>query len=135
MNAFLKTLIQLAFPTYLIFLVILIIVVSEYSTIFARFAGRRNPVATLATLILFSYTKLLCTIITALSFAVLSYPDGTSKVVWFPDATVSYLQGKHVALFILAILILIPGACCAHANPFLLAMASTLSTQSTLQVG
>ena len=47
------------------------------------------------------------TIIAALSFATLNYPDGSRKWVWLPDATVEYLSGKHIALFIAAIFILI----------------------------
>ena len=66
---------------------------------------------TLATLILLSYTKLLHTIIAAasLSFAVLNYPDGTQQTERLPDASVGYLSGKHIALFVTAIIILIAG--------------------------
>lgn len=63
--------------------------------------------ATLATLILLSYTKLLQTIITALSSASLTYPDGSNNIVWLPDATIRYITGKHVILFITAIVILL----------------------------
>ena len=64
---------------------------------------------TLATLILLSYTKLLRTVITSFSFAVLDYPDGSHGLVWLPDASVKFLQGKHIALFIMASLILLVG--------------------------
>ena len=104
-----KMLIQLAFPVYLIVLVLMVIVISEHSIKFARLIGRMNPVATLATLVLLSYTKLLRSIIAALSFAILKFPDGSSKVVWLPDASVEYLKGKHIILFTVAILILLPG--------------------------
>ena len=40
------------------------------------------------------------------SYAVLTYPDGTNKVLWLPDGTISYLNGKHIVLFIVALLIL-----------------------------
>ena len=66
MDAFWKTLIQLAFPAYIIFLVLIVILISEFSDRFAGLIGKRNPVATLATLILLSYTKLLHTIIVSL---------------------------------------------------------------------
>ena len=52
-----KALIQLAFPAYIIFLVIIVIIISEYSSKFAKIIGKHNPVAALATMILFSYTK------------------------------------------------------------------------------
>ena len=109
MDAYWKTLLQLAFPTYVIFLVVGVILISECSTRFAQLIGRKNPVATLATLILLSYTKLLHVVIASLSYAVLDYPDGTHRVVWLSDATVDYLKGKHIVLFIVAILILVAG--------------------------
>ena len=110
MDAYWKTLLQLAFPAYVIFLVVVVITISEHSTRFARLVARKNPVATLATLILLSYTKFLNTIIASLSFATLDYPDGSYHVVWLPDATVAYLGGKHIVLFIIAVVILLAGA-------------------------
>ena len=65
--------------------------------------------ATLATLVLLSYTKLINTIIASLSFAILDYPDDSRRVVWLPDGTVNYLRGKHILLFFLAVLILLAG--------------------------
>ena len=109
MDAYWKTLLQLAFPIYVIFLVIVIIFISECSTRFARLVAKRNPVATLATLLLLSYTKFLNTVIASLSNATLEYPDGSRRVVWLPDASVKYLVRKHIALFIMAILILLVG--------------------------
>ena len=109
MDTYSKTWLQLAFPAYIIFLVMLTIIISEHSMKFSRLISRRNPVATLATLILLSYTKFLQTTITTLSLATLDYPDGSHERVWLPDATVGYLSGKHIALFIVAIIILIIG--------------------------
>ena len=109
MDMFWKTLIQLAFPVYLIVLVALVIFTSERSRRFAQLIGNRNPVATLATLILLSYSKLLNNVIASMSSAVLKYPDGTSEVVWLPDASVGYLKGKHIALFLISLFILIAG--------------------------
>ena len=50
MDTYWKTLLQLAFPMYVIFLVVMVILISECSTKFARLIGRKNPVATLDTL-------------------------------------------------------------------------------------
>ena len=44
-----KTWLQLVFPIYLIFLVVLVIVISNYSQKFSNLTRKRNPVATLAT--------------------------------------------------------------------------------------
>ena len=109
MDAFWKTLLQLVFPMYVIFLVIVVIIICETSSRFAKLIGKRNPVATLATLILLCYAKLLHTIIASLSFTVLRYPNGSRQTVWLLDATVPYLRGKHIALFGIAVIILIVG--------------------------
>ena len=109
MDAYAKQWLQLAFPTYLIVLVAVVIFISERSSRFARLIGRSNPVAALAMLILLSYTKFLRAIIDIFSFAVLKYPDGSSKIVWLLDATVPYLTGKHIPLFMAALTILALG--------------------------
>ena len=109
MDIYIKTWLQLAFPAYVIFLVILIIVVSSYSTKFSNLIGKKNPVATLATLILLSYAKLLEICFKSLSVGILEYPDGSSEMVWLPDATFKYLSGKRIPLFIAAVLILLVG--------------------------
>ena len=109
MDTYWKMLLQLAFPVYVIFLVVMVILISEHSTRFACLIGRKNPVATLATLILLSYAKLVNTIITSISFSILNYPDGSHKIVWLPDGNVGYLSGKHIFIFFIAILILLAG--------------------------
>ena len=109
MDTYWKTLLQLAFPAYIIFLVVLVIIISERSTRFARLIGRKNPVATLTTLILLSYTKLISIIITSLSFCLLDYPSGSREVFWFPDGNIHYLRGKHLLLFFAAIIVLLTG--------------------------
>ena len=55
----------------------------------------------------FSNAKLFRTVISAVSFTVLVYPDNTRELVWLPDGNVEYLKGKHIPLFITSILILI----------------------------
>ena len=109
LDAYTKTWLQLAFPVYIISLVIIAIIISEYSPRFAGLIGKRDPVATLATLILLSYAKLLSVAITTLSFAVLDYPDGSQETVWLPDGNVTYFKGKHIALVLVALLIILIG--------------------------
>ena len=107
MDAYWKTWLQLAFPAYVIFLVVTIIIISERSTRFAHLIGKKNPMATLTTLILLSYTKFLHTIIAAFSSVTIRYPDGSSQTIWLPDATVGYLRGRHIVLFLAAVFILV----------------------------
>ena len=109
LDIYIKTWLQLAFPVYIISLVVIIIIVSEYSPRFAALIGRKDPIATLATLILLSYAKLLSITITALSFTDISYPDGSQETVWLPDGNVKYFRGKHAALVIVALLIILVG--------------------------
>ena len=109
MNAYIKQWLQLIFPTYVIVLVAMVIFISERSARFAKLIGRGNPIATLATLILLSYTKYLRAIIDIFSFAILKYPNDSVKIVWLPDATVQYLSAKHVPLFLVAVVIIMLG--------------------------
>ena len=109
MDTYIKTWLQLAFPAYVILLVALIIIISSYSTKFSNLIGKKDPVATLATLILFSYAKLLELCFRSLSLGILEYPDGSSEMLWLRDATVKYLSGKYISLFIAAVLILLVG--------------------------
>ena len=109
MDTYWKILLQLAFPSYVIILVVMMILISEHSIRFARLIGGNNPVATLATLILFSYARFLHSTIAMLSFAVLEYPGGSHEVVWLSDGTVNYLKGKHIFLFFIALLVLLFG--------------------------
>ena len=114
MNTYIKTWLQLAFPIYMFFLVGVIVGLCRYFDAFGHLIGRKDPVATLATLILLSNAKfitLLQTIITTLVPATLSdyYPDGSNKYVWLPDGTVDYLSSKHIILFFTAIIILLVG--------------------------
>ena len=109
MDTFGKTWLQLAFPAYMIFLVALVIIISSYSSRFSNLIGKKNPVATLATLILLSYAKLLEISFKSLSSGNLNYTNSSVKTVWLPDATVNYLSGKHILLFLAAVLILLVG--------------------------
>ena len=106
-----KTWLQLTLPMYIITLIIIVIKVSEHSPKFTRMLGpgRRDPIATLATLMLLSYSKLLSTTITILSYADLYYPDGSKVQVWLPDGNVQYLRGKHIVLAVAAFLIILVG--------------------------
>ena len=82
MDSYGKFLLQLTFPTYLFVLIGTIIALCEVSKKFATLLSNRNPVAALCTLILLSYSKLIRSIITALQFTNLEYPDGSRQIVW-----------------------------------------------------
>ena len=109
MDSYAKVWLQLAFPLYVIFLVVVVIVICEHSEKITRLLSRKNPVTTLATLILLSYTKLLTVIIAAFSFTTLESHDDSRKAVWLIDANVCYFEWKHVLLFTTALFILTVG--------------------------
>ena len=109
MDSYGKFLLQLAFPTFVFVLIVTIIVLCEVSSKFAILLGNRNPVAALCTLNLLSYSKLIRTIITALQFTHLNYPDGSREIVWLYDANIFYFTVSHIPRFIAAFIIVILG--------------------------
>ena len=110
MDSYGKFLLQLAFPTYIFVLIGTIIALCEVSKKFTTLLSNRNPVAALCTLILLSYSKLIRTIITALQFTYLDYPNGSRKIVWLYDANLPYFTVSHIPRFIAAFIIIILGA-------------------------
>ena len=103
MDAYSKTWLQFVFPVYIWALVGLIILVSHFSQRFANLLGN-NPVSVLATLILLSYAKILRTLIATAYFTHLEYPT-YNRSVWFYDANIDYISGKHIPLFLVAVLV------------------------------
>ena len=103
MDAYSKTWLQFVFPVYIWVLVGLMILVSHFSHRFAKLLGN-NPVSVLATLILLSYTKILRTLIAVFYITYLEYPT-YNRSVWLYDANIDYLVGKHIPLFIMAMLV------------------------------
>ena len=101
MDAYAKTWLQQAFPVYIIFLVFMIIWVSSCSSKFSHLLGKRDPVATLATLILISYTKLLETITATFSVAKFRFSNHTTSLRWLPDANIEFSRGKHIVWLLL----------------------------------
>ena len=103
LDTYSKTWLQFVFPAYIWVLVGLIIFASYFSRRFANMLGN-NPVSVLATLILLSYAKILRTLITAFYITYLEYPTYNRRV-WLYDANIDYLSGKHIPLFIVAVLV------------------------------
>ena len=106
LDAYTKAWLQFVFPFYVWVLVGLIIFISHYSAKVATILGT-NPIAVLSTLFLLSYTKLLRSVIAALSYTLLEYPNNSNVAVWLYDGNVRYLSSKHIPLFIGALVCLI----------------------------
>ena len=110
MDSYAKVLLQLVFPTYIILLSILTIILSSYWGWFAKLiGGNKNPVATLCTLFLLSYSKLLRTTIASIQFTTLTYPDGSSDILWLYDPNIPYFTPSRISFFIISILIIALG--------------------------
>ena len=109
MDNYAKVWLRFLFPLYIITLVVLIIIISERWGRFAKLLTYKNPVATLSTLILLSYTQLLRTIISSFSFAILKYPNGSNRVAWLLDGNIDFFSAKHMPLLLAAILVVIIG--------------------------
>ena len=75
MDAYIKTWLQFVFPVYIWVLVGLMIFISHFSQTFANLLGS-NPV----------------------------YPT-YNRSVWFYDANINYINGKHIPLFLVAVLV------------------------------
>ena len=100
LTAYWKTWLQFVFPLYIWSIASIIIILAKYSDKVAKVMGN-NSVPVLATLFLLSYAKLFRTIITALSFTILSTTHG-STAVWSADGNLEYLGPKHAPLFAVA---------------------------------
>ena len=105
LSAYSKTWLQFVFPLYIWSIAGLIIVLAKYSDRVAKVMGN-NSVPVLATLFLLSYTKLLRTTITALSYSIVYSSQNTTEYgsyVWAADGNVDYLGPKHAPLFAVAV--------------------------------
>ncbi len=96
---------QFAYPIYIWLLVGLVVLTSHYSSKIANHLGH-NPIAVLATLFLLSYTKIFRAICTAVSYTDVFHPASKSRV-WFEDANVAFLRGKHIPLFFFSVVVFV----------------------------
>ena len=104
MDAYIQTWLQFAFPFYIWMIVGVIVYLSRHSITIVKLVSS-SAVSVLATLFLLSYAKLQWTVITAFSLTYLQnyYENGRSLAVWLYDGNVPFLQGKHIALFLIAL--------------------------------
>ena len=104
-----KAWLQFIFPGYVWFLLIIIVISSQYSSKVVRLLGS-HAVQVLATMILLSYTKLIRTVFQALYFINIQC-NGNNNVAllrWYIDANVQYVGGYcHLPLFMFSLAVLI----------------------------
>lgn len=103
MDAYAKAWLQFVFPVYVWIVILLLVYTSRYSVTVSRITGS-NAVPVLATLLLLSYSKLLRTLITAISPISITDKDGKTELLWLADGNVPYLTWPHAALFSMALI-------------------------------
>ena len=105
-----KIWLQFIFPAYVWFLLILIIILSRYSSKVVQLVGRQ-VIPVLATTILLSYTKLIRTVFQVIHHTNIQCIDENHVESylsrWYIDATVEYLKGCHLPLFLFSLAVLI----------------------------
>ena len=100
MDAYAKTWLQFIFPLYIWLISGGIVYFSWKYKRVAQSMGK-NAVKVLATLFLLSFGKLIRTAIAALTFTNVKSIDGSINIsVWLQDATVHYVHGYHIVLWI-----------------------------------
>ena len=100
MDAYAKTWLQFIFPLYIWLISGGIVYFSRKYNRVAQSMGK-NAVKVLATLFLLSFGKLIRTVIAAVTFTNVKSIDGSINIsVWLQDATVHYLHGYHIVLWI-----------------------------------
>ena len=112
MDDYAKAWLPLVFPLYLISIAIVFIILSRYSATVQRFTARK-ALPVLATLFLFSYTKILISVCNVLfQYSTVTHlPSNKMELVWTVSTTTPLFGLKFLALFIVCIilfLILLP---------------------------
>ena len=109
MDRYVKEWLQFVFPFYVWAIIIVIILICQISSKVSKLVGS-NAVPVLATLLLLSYTKLLHTIATVLHKRdIIRHCQNFSHqlTVWYEDPTLQYAKGKHLYLFLFALIVLV----------------------------
>ena len=114
LTALYKTALQFVFPVYLWLIVIVLVLLSRFSTRIANLTSY-SSVQVLATLFYMSFAKLLLTVIDIFTPVSIQTPQG-DYTVWYIDGNVKYWKDTgHLILFIVAI-----GVTLIYLIPFLL---------------
>ena len=109
MNSCQKEWLQFIFPAYVWFLLILITIMSNYSSAVVRLVGS-HVIQVLATVILLSYTKIIRIVFQALHFINVECSgenNVTTLLRLYIDPNVQYLRGCHLPLFLFSLAVLI----------------------------
>ena len=101
LNAVIKTALGFVWPIYLWLIVVVIVIISKYSTCVANLTSH-SSIQVLATLFYLSFAKLLLTAIDVFTPVIVQTPHG-EYAVWYIDGNIPYWSKNHMALFITAV--------------------------------
>lgn len=122
MNELVLRCLQFAFPLYLWFIVILIIILSRYSRRLAKITGRQS-VQVLATLIYLSSSKIFLTTINIMTSATVKTSNHKELLVWYFYGRLEFGKGLHLISMILSLFMIgvfiIPFTALTTLSPFL----------------
>lgn len=113
---------QFVFPIYIWTIVIVIIILSHYSSRLAKITGKQS-VAVLATLIYLSYSKISISIVNTFTSATVTTEDGNHFLVWYFHGHLEFGRGYHLLPMLLSLVMLclfvIPFTIVTTLSPFL----------------
>ena len=103
-----KAWLQFIFPAYIWLILLLIIILSHYSSKVVLLIGRQ-AIPVLATMILLSYTKLIRTVFQVIHYTNIqcSGKNHITLLRWYIDANVKYVGGCHLSLFLFSLAVLV----------------------------
>ena len=101
LNAVIKTALEFVYPVYLWLIVVVIVIISKYSTRVANLTSH-SSIQVLATLFYLSFAKLLLDVIDIFIPVNVQTPHG-EFTVWYIDGNIPYWSKNHMALFITAV--------------------------------
>ena len=105
MDAYQKVWLEFVFILYLLAIAIIIVYLSHKFICVTRLVGR-NIVSALSTVLLLSSTKAARTAVKTLRYIdLISSSSEKSIRVWYYDGNITYLQGKHIPLTLVSILV------------------------------
>lgn len=98
--------IQFAFPTYISILLAFITILSRRYAIMMRIIGN-NVVKVFATLIFFSYSKIILIVINGIDSTIITTSNNEQYLVWSNNGNIRFLHGKHIPLFLVCLCLLV----------------------------
>ena len=103
MNELWKTGLSLVFPIYLLIIVVILIILSRYSTWLSNRISH-SSVQVMVTVVHLSFSKLLVTIINDFTSSII-YTSDKDYRVWYWDGTVEYMGQSHCILVITSLVV------------------------------